>query len=206
MTASSDVYVMPSDAVPTLTKAGEQKLQEARDAHIAFGLSLAGKPLTEIVDHLLDVLSDAIDPETGEVSTDFEAYLESLNFALERKVEVYGAVNARLRAEAEAIGELAKTYAKRAQARENQAKRLRLRLQGELERLKIDKVKTPTTTAALQKSAPSVELHVLEVDTIPDEYVITERKPDIKKIADHLKAHGSEPWASLRQSVHLRFR
>lgn len=206
MTSPSDVYVMQVDAAPVLTKAGEKKLQELKDAQVAHGLNLASKPLTEIVDHLLDALTDAIDPETGEVGADFEAYLESLNFALERKVEVYGAVNARLRAEAEAIGELSKTYAKRAQARENQAKRLRLRLQGELERLGLDKVKTPTTTAALQKSAPSVELHVLEVESIPDEYVVVEKKADVKKIGEALKAGALFPWASLRQSQHLRFR
>lgn len=186
------------DGKPTLTKLGMEKL-----AAVA---ALAAQPLHEIVDAMLDAFSDAIDPETGEVRPDFETALDALGLALERKVEVYAAINERLRAEGDALRDLSQRYAKKAGARENAAKRLRSRLQQEMERLGMDRVKTQTTTAALQKSAPSVELHVLDAESIPDEFVMVERKPDLKKIAETLKAGAALTWASLRQSQHLRFR
>lgn len=178
----------------------------ASDAAIIHGLNLASRPLHAIVDHLLEAMDDAINPDTGEVDPRFEAYLESLGFALERKVEVYAAVNDRLRAEADALADLGRRYGKRAGVREGQAKRLRERLKIELERLGRDKVKTPTATAAIQKNPASVDLTVLDESELPDEYVVVTRSADIAKIKAALQTGVVLPFAELRHGTHLRFR
>lgn len=169
-------------------------------------LRVAALPLGQLVDHLLDLLDIGVDAETGEVNAVVEDVLESLNLSIQAKVQAYAHVVDRLNAESKSLLELADRYKAKADVRATTSKRIKARLQGELERLGTDKIKTPTVVAYLQNSPPSVELTVLNDEEIPDEYCVVERRVSTSKIATALKAGTVLAFATLTQSKHLRFR
>jgi hypothetical protein len=170
-------------------------------------LTAAALPLGELVDHLLELVEQGVDPDTGEVRLELGGAIDQLNLSLQRKVEAYGHVCERLRAEAEAYHELEQAYRGKAQARELEQRRLRERLQAELEKLGTDKLKTPTVTVYLQRSPQTVELLALDDREIPDEYCVIERRPSLSAIAAALKGGAQLAFAQLAPvKRHLRFR
>lgn len=175
-----------------------------RDARTLELLRLAALPLAQLVDTLLDTVREGIDDETGEVRQGVDDLIEQLNLSLEAKTQAYAHVAQRLAAEADAFEELQKHYAAKAEARSAERKRLMRRLQGELERLGLHALKTPTVTAYMQNSPPAVEITVLTDDEVPDAYC--ERKPCLTKIAAALRNGVALSFATFRQSKHLRFR
>jgi hypothetical protein len=178
----------------------------AGDARALENLRVSALPLHQLVDHLLDLIDAAVDGETGEVSRHAEDAIDLLNLALETKAEAYGAVCARLSAEADALRLLAKSYSDKASRRADEVKRIKQRLQAEFERAGKTKIKTATCTAYIQASAPAVELSVLTDDEVPDEYCVVERHVSTSKIALALKAGKKLAFATLAQSRHMRFR
>jgi ElaB/YqjD/DUF883 family membrane-anchored ribosome-binding protein len=175
-----------------------------RDARTLELLQLAALPLGQLVDKLLDTVRDGADDETGEVRQGVDDLIEQLNLGLEAKTQAYAHVAQRLAAEADAFETLQKHYADKAEARRSERKRLMRRLQGELERLGLHALKTPTVTAYMQNSPPAVELTVLTDEEVPDAYC--ERTPSMSKIAAALRNGVALSFATLRQSKHLRFR
>jgi len=176
------------------------------DVQALESLRISTLPLSELVDHLLELIDAAVDTETGEVSPHAEDAISALNLALDTKAEAYGAVCARLGGEADALQLLAKSYGAKAARRTEQAKRLKQNLQIEFERCGKSKIKTPTCTVYLQASAPAVELTVLTDSEVPDEFCVIERRVSTSKIAAALKAGAKLAFAHLSQSTHLRFR
>jgi len=164
-------------------------------------------PIGQLVDHLLDLVDESADPETGEIKLELAGAIDQLNLSLTHKVQAYAHVADRLKAEAAAYHDLEQTYAAKAATLEASAKALKQRLQLELERLGTEKVKTPTVTAYLQKSPPSVELLALDDAEVPDEYCVIERRVSSSKIAAALKAGANLAFARFApQAKHLRFR
>lgn len=170
-------------------------------------LKVADMPIGDMVDHLLDLADEAIDPETGEVRVSVAGAIDSLNLSLAQKVQAYHHVAERLKAEADAMGELASSYRAKSEKKAEQVKGLKLRLQMELVKLKTEKVKTPTVTAYLQNSPPSVELLALTDEEVPDEYCAIERRVSMSKLSAALKSGAKLAFARFAEpQKHLRFR
>jgi hypothetical protein len=193
----------PSEQQRALT-AQQRAALTPRDARTLERLQLAALPLAKLVDTLLDTVRDGVEADTGEVPHGVDVLLDELNLSLERKTEAYAHVCQRLGAEADAFEELARHYRVKAEARASERKRLMRRMQGELERLGLSGLKTPSVTAYLQNSPPAVELTVLTDDEVPDAYC--ERKPSLSMIGDALKRGVVLTFAKLTQHKHLRFR
>lgn len=156
---------------------------------------------------LVELMLHALDATDGEITPEVEAQLAELAGSLELKVEGYGAVCAQLEAEAEAIKQLATRYTERARIKTSAASRLKDRLRDEMERLGVKKIPTPTVTAGIQPSAPSVKLLVDEA-LVPDQFFVTTRALSKTALKDALKSGDADALAvaTLEQSFHLRFR
>jgi hypothetical protein len=164
-------------------------------------------PIGQLVDHLLDLVDEAADPETGELRHELGAAIDKLNLSLQVKVQAYAHVAERLKAEASAYDDLAQHYRAKAERQEREVKLLKQRLQAELERLGTDRVKTQTVTAYLQASPRSVELLALDDSDIPDAFCVVERRVSASKILAALKSGAELAFARLAPvSKHVRFR
>jgi hypothetical protein len=157
------------------------------------------RSLASIVDEMLDV----IDESDGQVT----ARIDELGLELDAKVEAYGAVIARLKAEKAAITALIEGYEQKVQARENQIVGLIFRLAGAMEAVGVDKLKTPTTTAYFQKSTA---VRIPDEDAFafnaPDRFVVTTHRPNKKAIRDALDAGEAVEGAELITTRSLRLR
>lgn len=165
----------------------------------------ATKPwsLSGVVSQILAVQQQAEDDD-GELSPAACELLDKLNTTLEQKVQAYHLLCARLEGDSRACKELAKEFAERGKSRETHARKLRDRLQAELERLGTTKVKTATVTCWVQDSPPSVECEA--DDLIPDDYMVVTKKPDRARMLEALKAGKELAFAWLTHGTHLRFR
>jgi len=161
-------------------------------------------PLFELVARTLDVLAE-IDLADGEVSAAADDVLRELGVSLEERAEAYAAVCRLLGEEAEACDRFVETYQKRAKRKRAHADALKHRLFEAMLSLGIKRITGPTATAAIQKSAPSLELLVAETE-VPDRFARTRREVDKAAIKDALKGGEAIDWARLTQSEHLRFR
>lgn len=202
--------IMPSQHVPvspsqnTNATAAELSVDEALALD---NLRASQLPLAQLVEHLLELVEDAADPETGELRHELGAAIDALNLSLQHKVEAYAHVAERLKAEAEAYHGLEQAYRAKAERRERDVKQLKQRLQLELERLGLERLKAPTVTVYLQASPRSVELLTLTDAEIPDDYCTIERRVSTSKIAAALKAGAALAFARMAPATkHLRFR
>jgi hypothetical protein len=161
-------------------------------------------PLTEIVDRILKIAEDTSGAD-GELSPEACERLEALNLSLEQKTQAYHIVCRRLECDADACSSIANEMSGKAAAKINQAKRMKARLQAELERLGVQRIKTPTVTAYTQESE-SVECE--DLANLPPEYVVTVEasRPDKKRMAEELRAGKELGFAWLKRATHLRFR
>ncbi len=154
--------------------------------------------LTESYINLLE-MAEQLDEET------FQNTLESIQEALEDKVENTAKFIRCLEADIEAIKAEEKRLADRRRALEEKADRAKDYLKDQLMKAGIERVKRPTITVSIQNNPPSV--NVVDLDAIPTQYLIPQLpKVDKKTILQRLKDGESIPGVEIQQTKGLRIR
>jgi hypothetical protein len=101
--------------------------------------------------------------------TDILTALTTIEGAIEIKAVSIANVIKVIEAEAEVIKAEEKRLALRRKSRDNAVNGMKQYLQGVMEQLGIDKIKTPTRTVSIQNNAPS--LYISNPDIIPQKYL-----------------------------------
>lgn len=154
--------------------------------------------LTESYLNLLE-MAEQLDEET------FQNTLESIQEALEDKVENTAKFIRCLEADIAAIKEEEKRLADRRRALEEKADRAKDYLKDQLIKAGIERVKRPTITVSIQNNPPSV--NVVDLDAIPTQYLIPQPpNVDKKTILQRLKDGESIPGVEIQQTKGLRIR
>jgi len=133
--------------------------------------------------------------------------LDSINLAIEDKLENIGKVIRNLDGEMEMLKNEETRLADKRKALETNKKRLKMYVEDQLAITGKDKVKTGIFTFAMQNNAPSVK--VTDEKLIPKRYFLpVEPKLDKKALKESLKEMGVEsmPGAELVQGRSLRIR
>ncbi|WP_199425800.1 siphovirus Gp157 family protein [Thermaerobacillus caldiproteolyticus] len=131
--------------------------------------------------------------------------LESLQEAIEDKVENIAKLIKNLEADVKVIKEEEQRLADRRRSIESKIVRLKEYLQQQLEVAGLQKVKRPTITVAIQNNPPSVE--IADEKLIPSEFMIPQDpKIDKKAILERLKNGEWVPGCSLKQTRGVRIR
>jgi DNA-binding transcriptional MerR regulator len=130
--------------------------------------------------------------------------LESIEEAIELKVENIAKIMKTLEGEADIIREEEKRLTDRRRALEAEVGRLKSYVESNMRAAKIDKVKGRLFTLAFQKNPPSVE--VMDESLIPSDYIKTVTSVDRKLILEALKAGQAVTGCEIRQSESLRIR
>lgn len=131
--------------------------------------------------------------------------LRALEDAIEIKAENIAKLIKNLDAEVEAFKNEEKRLADRRKALETKRDGLKRYLEEQLEKIGLDKVKTPIFTVALQYNPASVQ--VIDESKIPPAFWITPPPTlDKKAVAERLKAGEEIPGVTLHQGRSLRIR
>ena len=155
--------------------------------------------LYTLTDNYLRVLELA---ENGDDLTDT---LEALEDAIEDKAENTAKVIKQLEANASMLDNEINRLTERKKASDNNAKRLKVYLQEQLEKVGTDKIKGEIFTVAIQNNPQSVD--VLDETKIPAAYFIEQApKLDRKELLEQLKAGETIPGVTVKQSRSLRIR
>lgn len=147
------------------------------------------------------VLGATVDRETGEVSEEGLALLESLERERDSKALAVAGYIVGLECEAEAVKAQAKRLAERAARHARHADRLRAYLEGHIPR--GTKLRDATVEIGWRKST------AVEVDdgaTLPESLQRVTVTPDKKAIGDALKAGAEVPGCRLVERVNLVIR
>lgn len=146
--------------------------------------------LYEINQAIQDLYDSMVDPETGEVSEDFNSMFDMLDMARGEKIENIALWIKDLKAEAEAIRVEAKKLTDRARVTENKAERLKNYLDYNLHG---DKFSTPKVAVSFRNTR-SVDVEPDAWMHLPDKYLRREDpKPDKRAIGEALKAGEKVP-------------
>lgn len=131
--------------------------------------------------------------------------LESINLAIEDKLENIGKVIRNLDGEITAFKSEEKRLAERRRTIENEVKRLKLYAEESMKATDNRKVKAGTFTFAIQKNPPSAS--IVDDSLVPKSYY-KQADPvlDKKLLLQALKNGESVPGAELKQSEGLRIR
>ncbi|WP_352404485.1 siphovirus Gp157 family protein [Sporanaerobacter acetigenes] len=97
-----------------------------------------------------------------------------------------------------------KRLANRRKTLENKQKNIKNYLEMQLKTMKIDKVKTPLFTVAIQNNAPSVK--IIDENAIPEDFFKYTKSIVKKDILEALKNGEEVPRAELKQTKSLRIR
>lgn len=157
--------------------------------------------LYELTDDYLRLMemAEELDPET------FQDTLESINEAIEEKIENTAYLVRNLEADIKVLKEEEKRLAERRRALETKVIRIKEYLQNELEKAGIDKVKRPLITVSIQNNPPSVK--IVDEKIIPSSFMIPqEPKLDKKSLLQVLKNGEKVPGVELEQTRGLRIR
>ncbi len=131
--------------------------------------------------------------------------LESIEMAIEEKLENIGKVIKNLEAEAAAFKEEEKRLADRRRSLENNIKHLKQYAENSMVVTGDKKIKAGLFTFAIQKNPPSVS--VFNDVIVPKKYYVpVDPKLDKTKIKEDLKNGESIPGVELKQSESLRIR
>ena len=131
--------------------------------------------------------------------------LESLQDAIEEKVENIAKLIRNLEADAKIIKEEEQRLAERRRAIEAKVDKLKTYLQEQLEIAGLQKVKRPTITVSIQANPPSVD--VIDETAIPSDFLIPQpSKLDKKSILERLKNGEAIPGVTLKQTKGVRIR
>lgn len=104
--------------------------------------------------------------------------LESLEGAIEEKVDAIHRVHQNLQSDIDALKAEEKRLQERRRTLENEQKRLKEYTEEQLQKAGIKKVKTVIGTVSLRKSPPSVE--ILDAKLIPEEF-LTYQEPRVNR-------------------------
>lgn len=157
------------------------------------------RPLHSIIAELVTALDEA----DGEVT----AKVDELGLELEDKVQAYRAVILQRESEREALQELAGFYKRKADGIDNQITGLKFRLEESMQRMGVDKLKTPTCTAYFQSSKRvELENEELFLQTAEDRFVVVKTTPNKAELKKALEAGEQHEGAKLVESRSLRFR
>jgi hypothetical protein len=152
-------------------------------------------------------LMDAVADSGGELSAEAEQALAEIDLADAKKVDGYCCVIRGLEARAKARGEEGRRIGQLAQADDNAARRLKLRLKEHLERTGRKRVDTDRFRVWVQASPASVVVDPNVIAALPEQFrrTVTEIKPDAAALIAAAKA-GEELPAGVQivQSTHLR--
>ena len=150
--------------------------------------------LYEINQAIIDLYDNMVEPETGEVSDDFEHLLDMLDMARGEKIENIGLLIKDLKAESEAIKAEVKKLQDRARAAENKAERLKNYL---AYNLGGEGFRTPKVAISF-RNTQSVEVEPEAWQFLPDKYLRKkDPEPDKKAIGDALKKGYAVPGCKL---------
>lgn len=145
------------------------------------------------IDHAIDeLIRNAIDPETGEL-TDISEEMESLQIAQDEKRENIALYIKNLSAEAEAIRNEEKTLAERRRAAENHAERLKAYL---MSSLNGEKFSTPRVSVSFRNSTAVYIENEVEFLRMNPQYARIKTEIDKASLKDALKK-GEVPGAAL---------
>lgn len=157
--------------------------------------------LYELTDDYLRLMemAEELDPET------FRDTLESINEAIEEKIENTAYLVRNLEADIKVLKEEEKRLRERRQSLESKITRMKDYLKEQLEKAGIEKVKRPLVTVSIQNNPPSVK--VIDEKLIPSTYMIPqEPKLDKKSLLQVLKNGEKVPGVELEQTRGLRIR
>lgn len=131
--------------------------------------------------------------------------LESIDEAIEDKVENYGKLIKSVEAGIEGLKAEEKRLAERRKFMENSVKRMKENVEQSMISTGKKKIKGPLFTFTIQKNPPSVE--VIEERHIPQGFWIPqEPKLNKKELLEELKLGHEVPGVELKQSESLRIR
>lgn len=158
--------------------------------------------LYELTTDYMEVQQMIEEGNGGEALTDT---LESIDAAIEDKLENIGKVMKNINGEADAIKAEEKRLADKRKALENEHTRLKEYAEQAVISTGKRKVKTPLFSFNIQKNAPSV--NVVDDALIPKQYyVAVDPRLDKKGILDRLKAGENVPGVELQQTESIRIR
>ncbi len=146
-----------------------------------------------------------------ELVTDEDVDLEALEMALNQveedinqKAENMAKLVKSIEADVEVIKAEEQRLSTRRKALENKKDNMKQYLEMQLNTAKIEKIKTPVFTIAIQNNPPSVEL--VDENLIPQSYKSYEVKIDKKSILSALKEGQAIPGADIKRTKSLRIR
>ena len=137
-----------------------------------------------------------------EGAENLEDTLESIECALEDKVEGYVSIIKNITSDIEGLKAEEKRLAERRKALENSIDRMKSALEFALHSSNKDKVKTAKFTVSFRKSS-SVE--ITDENLVPSEFIKIEKKIDKAQIKNLLKQHELE-FARLVESKNLQIK
>ncbi|MEK5070826.1 siphovirus Gp157 family protein [Sporosarcina sp. FSL K6-1508] len=140
-----------------------------------------------------------------EGADDLSGILETVEGAIEEKLEGYAMVIRNIESDVEGLKGEEKRLADRRKTMENGIKRMKENMQFAMSSTGNQKIKGEKFTFTVQKNPPA--LKVLDESLIPNRY-FTESKPvlDKKSVLEYLKEHGNMPGAQIQQGESLRIR
>lgn len=141
---------------------------------------------------------DDMDPEI------LEAKLQECEGQIEEKAENIAKLIKSIDADVDALKTEEKRLSDRRKALENKKDRVKTYLEKQLEFAGMEKVKTTTFTVAMQNNPASV--NIFSEDSIPEQFIMYEKKISKADILEKLKAGEEVPGAILQQSKSLRIR
>jgi hypothetical protein len=161
--------------------------------------------LHDLITRYVALLSD-VDTETGEVPADTSAQLDALAPVLADKIEALAGARARLKGDAAMCRDLAKQYAAKAQARDNEVERIDGYALAELQRAGLSKLKAATATVWLQDTE-SVAIDI-DVHSLAPQYqrTVTSTTADKDAIKKALKAGEDVRGAHLETRTGVRYK
>lgn len=139
----------------------------------------------------------------GELTPEIEEAMNITRSELESKAEGYGKAIFEYKAKEEAIDAEIKRLTARKKTAQNIQQRLKERIAEALEVFEVEKLEAGTFRYSFRKSK-SVE--IIDLNALPDEFIITEKKADKKAIGDALKAGSVICGAQLNENKSLQIR
>lgn len=157
--------------------------------------------LTEMYRSIAELIGDE---EVGK--EELEKALSQIEDNIEIKAENIAKLMKSIDGEAIALKTEESRLANRRRALENKYSNIKNYLETQLEIMKVDKIKTPLFTVALQNNKPSVDIK--DEDLIPDDFKKTSTIVSISKdeIFAALKEGIEVPGAEIKQTRSLRIR
>lgn len=164
--------------------------------------------LYAIPDALRDLLTAAVDPDTGEITDpDLDEKMEALEAEAERKLEWLALLAQESKARAKAVEEEEIRLRARRKAAENKEARLKRFILAMMQKLEINKLETDRITLSETNNSRPAIRWVLGQDTIPEEFKKVAISLDGQKAYKAWKANEKLPEGFIvERGTHVRIR